>query len=128
MISNRFYLLSILVLSFLLLSFSLPEKLKKKVSKEVKITFGIKEFELKTLEFNDSVKQKLSKRINTNHLFKIVKENTILGYAYVDKAPSKTDEFDYLILLNKNLFENLKALQFRLRLYSFQNFLILRLM
>ena len=103
MISNRFYLLSILVLSFLLLSFSLPEKLKKKVSKEVKITFGIKEFELKTLEFNDSVKQKLSKRINTNHLFKIVKENTILGYAYVDKAPSKTDEFDYLILLDKNL-------------------------
>ncbi|MCH3885473.1 FMN-binding protein [Tenacibaculum aquimarinum] len=26
-----------------------------------------------------------------------------MGYAYVDKAPSKTDEFDYLILLNKEL-------------------------
>lgn len=103
MISNRLFLFIILTSSFLLLSFSLPDKLKKKVSKEVKITFDIKEFELNVIKFNDSVKQKLSKKINTNHLFRIVKENKTLGYAYVDKAPSKTDEFDYLILLDKNL-------------------------
>ena len=36
-------------------------------------------------------------------MFKIKENNEIKGFAYIDKALSKTDEFDYVILLNKNL-------------------------
>ena len=100
---KQLYSVAIIAFSFLLFSFGLPDKLKKKVTKEVKTTFDIKDFQLNELIINDTVQQKLSKRTNTNYLFKIEKDNEILGYAYVDKAPSKTDEFDYLILLNKNL-------------------------
>ena len=33
----------------------------------------------------------------------IENNSQFIGYAFVDKAASKTDEFDYLILLDKNL-------------------------
>ena len=33
----------------------------------------------------------------------IKEDEILLGYAYISKAPSKTDTFDYLILLDKNL-------------------------
>ena len=81
----------------------MPDKLKKKVKKEITKTFDIKEFKLSSVVVVDSVNQKLSQKVKENHLFKIEKNDSIIGYAFVDKAPSKTDEFDYLILLDKNL-------------------------
>ncbi|MEE9407832.1 MAG: FMN-binding protein [Polaribacter sp.] len=81
----------------------MPDKLKKKVNKEITKTFEVEDFQLKLVIINDSIKNKLAYKIEKNHLFKIEKESKIVGYAFVDKAPSKTDEFDYLILLDKNL-------------------------
>ena len=101
--TNRFYSLLVLAISFFLFSFVIPINLKKKVEKEIKKTFDVKDFTLNQLIIDDITKQKLSKRINTTNFFIIESNTKILGYAYVDKAPSKTDEFDYLILLNKDL-------------------------
>ena len=38
----------------------------------------------------------------------------VLGYAFIDKAPSKTDEFDYLVLFDENLIiKKAKVLMYR---------------
>lgn len=81
----------------------MPDKLKKKVNKEIVKTFDTEEFQLKSITIDDAVNQQLSQKIKEDHLFKIEKDNKLIGYAFVDKAPSKTDEFDYLILLDSNL-------------------------
>lgn len=103
MILKRCFSFSIIALCFLFLSFTLPDKILKKVNKEIEKTFDIKDFKLKLVSVNDSILKKLSKTTKIDHLYKIEKDNSIIGYAFVDKAPSKTDEFDYLILLDRNL-------------------------
>ncbi|SDS06412.1 hypothetical protein SAMN05216503_1864 [Polaribacter sp. KT25b] len=87
----------------MLVSFSLPDKLLKKVNKEIKSVFDIKDFQLKLVKIEDSINDKLPKKIGNDNLFKIESNSKLIGYAFVDKSPSKTDEFDYLILLDKNL-------------------------
>lgn len=103
MILRRLLPFIICILSLFLVSFNLPDRLKKKVHKEIEKTFEVEGFQLKPVVIDTSIKNKLSFKIEENNLFKIEKEGKILGYAFVDKAPSKTDEFDYLILLDKNL-------------------------
>ena len=79
-------------------SYTTPNRLLKKAKKEIEKTFSIQEFDLKSIELN----QKLNVH-QSDQFFKIEKENKLLGFAYLGKAPSKTDEFDYLILLDVNL-------------------------
>ena len=100
---NKFYFLFILLISSICISFTLPDKIQKKVKKEIKNVFEITNFQLKLIKVEDAVNNQLSKKIGNDHLFKIESNSKIVGYAYIDKAPSKTDEFDYLILLNENL-------------------------
>ena len=102
MIIKRLFPFFLLVFSFVLLSFSLPKKILKKVNKEIKSTFEVVDFQLKAIKVEDSINNQLRNKIGNNHFFKIESNTVVIGYAYVDKAPSKTDEFDYLILLDKN--------------------------
>ena len=99
---SNYYLILILLLSTVLLSFTLPSRLEKKVKKEITKTFKVDNFQLIKVNVSKEVNLKLSKEF-TNQLLKIEKNSQLIGYAYIDKAPSKTDEFDYLILLNKDL-------------------------
>ncbi|TDQ29750.1 FMN-binding protein [Tenacibaculum caenipelagi] len=86
------------------LSFTIPKKLQKKVTKEINKTFDIENFKLDEIEISDDVNNLLVRKIEGDRLFKITADtNDLIGYVYIDKAPSKTDEFDYLILLDKNL-------------------------
>jgi hypothetical protein len=103
MILKRVFSLSVIAVSFFLVSFTLPNKLLKKVHKEIKNVFDVTDFQLSLIKIEDSVNNQLPKRIGNDHLFKIESNTTLVGYAYIDKAPSKTDEFDFLILLDKNL-------------------------
>ena len=98
---SHFLFLPFIVIFF---SFSLPKNIEKKVRKEIGKTFAIKTFSLLPVEVSSEVNSKMSYKIKKDNLFKIQNENNeLLGYAYVSKAPSKTDQFDYLILLNADL-------------------------
>lgn len=103
MILKRFFSFTSIAFSFLLLSFAVPNQLQKKVHKEIKKTFGIHNFQTTPILIDNSINEKLSKKITPENLYTIKKEGAIIGYAFVDKAPSKTDEFDYLILLDIHL-------------------------
>jgi len=103
MILKRVFSLSVIAISFFLVSFTLPNKLLKKVHKEIKNVFDVTNFELSPIKIEDTINNQLPKRIGNDHLFKIESASKLIGYAYVDKAPSHTDKFDYLILLDSNL-------------------------
>lgn len=86
-----------------LVSFTIPKNIKKKVSKEIKKTFSVEDFTLTNVIVPDSINSQLKEKIQEDHLLKISSKDKVLGFAYIDKAPSKTDEFDYLVLLDKDL-------------------------
>src|SRR5690606_32322792 len=91
---------------FLLASFTLnswPEILKEKVENAITSTFEVETFLLEEITVNDELKNKVPSEINNNNLFKLKSNNTLIGYAYVGKAPSMKKEFDYIILFDKDL-------------------------
>ena len=100
--------------SLLFVSSGLPKNIQKKVDKEIKSTYDIEEFVLESKLFESDVVNKLPSRFGNDNFFEIKNNENVLGYAYVSKAPSKTDEFDYLILLSKEfIVEKAKVLVYR---------------
>ena len=98
---NRVLLFLFLIpMSFGILSFDLPKKIYSKVSKEIKTVYAIEEFSLEEIIISDSINEKLISKIKKDNLFKIHTDSTLIGYAFIAKAPSKTDQFDYLVLFD----------------------------
>ncbi|MDY7396586.1 FMN-binding protein [Aureibaculum sp. 2210JD6-5] len=81
----------------------LPKNIQKKVDKEIRSAFDIEEYTLGAIEVSKEVNAKSVTKITKNNLYKIIKSDTVIGYAFIDKAPSKTDQFDYLVLFDKEL-------------------------
>ena len=100
---SKSFLILVVAFSIGLLSFKLPSNLQKKITKEIKITFSIEKYELDEVVVSDSVNVLLKSKIQKNKLFKILLSKELVGYAFIDKAPSKTDEFDFLILFDADL-------------------------
>lgn len=100
---SKSFLILVVAFSIGLLSFKLPSNLQKKITKEIKITFSIEKYELDEVAVPDSVNVLLKNKIQKNKLFKILLSKELVGYAFIDKAPSKTDEFDFLILFDADL-------------------------
>jgi Na+-translocating ferredoxin:NAD+ oxidoreductase RnfG subunit len=106
-----------LIISVLILfGFSMmnyPKKLHKKVTKHINNTFQITSFDLNEIKVSDSINKDLPISISEN-LYDIKTANKKIGYAFVDKAQSKINHFDYLVLLNADLkIMNLKVLVYR---------------
>ncbi|MBA6157017.1 FMN-binding protein [Tenacibaculum sp. S7007] len=93
----------LIIASIGFLSFSIPKNLKKKINKEIKKTYGIENFTLTKVIVPDSVNMQLKRKVGEENLFSIQSNDQSIGYVFIDKAPSKTDEFDYLVLLDKDL-------------------------
>jgi hypothetical protein len=90
----NFKYLYLLVTSFLLFSFNLPKEIQKKVDKEIMEVFHIEDFEFSEVLIPTEETKNLPSAFGSDNLFKIKSNNNLLGYAYVSKAPSKTDRFD----------------------------------
>ncbi len=101
--SVKILLVFVMTVSIGFMSFKAPSKLQKKIAKEIKSAFSVETYTLNEIEISDSINSQLSSKIQKNTLFNIVLNDEVLGYAFVDKAPSKTDEFDYLVLFDKDL-------------------------
>lgn len=97
------FLIPIVAFSLLLVGFGLPKNVKKKVQKELLKTFQIQDYELSPIQVSDQLNETLPKKITTNNLFKISNGDNDLGYMFVDKALSKTAEFDYMVVFDNEL-------------------------
>lgn len=101
-INKGFFFLFIIGLSLTFLSLSIPKKLEKKVHKSIVKTFKVENFQLDKINILTTTDPSI-KIINSNNFYSIKSNAKTLGYALIDKAKSKSYDFDYLVLLNSEL-------------------------
>lgn len=95
------YILGLVTL-FLLLGFGLPKNIQKKVDKEVSSYFGIDSFTMEGISISNNNQLELPIKIDEDNLFRVFDGKSSIGYIFVEQAPSKTANFDYMILLDNN--------------------------
>ena len=89
-------------------TFAIGQKIDKKVGKEIQKIFSINNFDVKKT-INQDFEDYLS-----NRLMSIYSNNDVIGYAYIDTAPSQTKYFDYLVLFDKEIvIKSIKILIYR---------------
>jgi Na+-translocating ferredoxin:NAD+ oxidoreductase RnfG subunit len=91
------------IFSLVFFGFGIPKNVQKKMDKELEKVFETENYSLQSFSVSETVNQELPTKITTDNFFKIQKGNTLLGYAFVDQAPSKTAQFDYLVIFNPKL-------------------------
>ena len=91
----------LLLITLIFMSFMGQKDLSKKVDKEIKETFKVASYTYSPIIFPLEVYKELPSNFQANNFFGIKENNKIIGYIYMGKAPSKTDTFDYLVLLDK---------------------------
>lgn len=83
-------------------SFGWTKQLEKKIHKEIEKTFGTSEYNLSSVPIPDELNGDLRTPIE-KRLLRIDSSAELLGYVYVDSAPSKTAEFDYMVVFNPSV-------------------------
>ena len=80
-----------------------PKNIQKKVDKEISETFKTETFKFESFSVPQDIQKQLPSKFEADNFFQIFENNKLIGYAYVSEAPSKTDAFDYLVLLDTEL-------------------------
>lgn len=101
--SSKYLFIIVFLITTQLFAVQLPKRILKKVHKELVNAFEKSDLKLVSVKIPTEVNIQLVKKIGASNLFQIVNNTEVIGFAYIDKAPSKTDQFDYLILLDKEL-------------------------
>lgn len=95
-----------------LIAFTYPKKMDKKISKEIKVSLNISEFNLEEIKVHQEMGLPLT--INAESFFKIVTKSTVQGYLYYGQAKGKAANFDYIVIFDKNLIiAKIKVLAYR---------------
>ncbi len=94
---------TIVLLSLLCLGFGLPKNIQKKVNKEIEKVFETSAFTMQPLAVPATLNKQLPAKISEDNFYKLSEGDQLLGYAFVDKAPSKTAQFDYLVIFDADL-------------------------
>lgn len=99
-IVKPFATLFVLLLFF---GFGIPKGVHKRVVKEVEKTFEVSDFSLTPVTITSEINATLPTKISGDNFYKIDLQDSLLGYAFVDQAPSKTAKFDYLVVFDGDL-------------------------
>lgn len=91
----------ILITSFIALTVALGNSPGKKVEKEVEDVFELENPTYASVNVPKGVKT--PSKITSQNFFQINSNGELVGYVYQDKAPSKTAQFDYLVIFDENL-------------------------
>jgi len=92
-----------LLLVLLFFGFGIPKGIHKKVIKEVEKTFEVVDFSMHPISIPNELNATLPSKISGSNLYKIANDGSLLGYIFVDQAPSKTAKFDYLVIFDDSL-------------------------
>lgn len=104
----------ILSLTGFIFSFSIPKNLEKRINKEIISVFDIKYYDKELIVIEDEIENKLYVPFNNENFYKILEDNSTLGYYYYGTAPSKTDFFDYVVIFdNEMIIKKIKVLSYR---------------
>ncbi|MGB7786543.1 MAG: FMN-binding protein [Salinimicrobium sp.] len=94
----------ITVLIVLPLSFLVKDpQLGKRVDREIKDEFQVSTFEHEGVLIPAAVRKELPAKVTEDNFFRLKNGKNLIGFAYLDKAPSKTAKFDYMVIFDKDL-------------------------
>ena len=96
---KRILLVSICFVS--LTAFVVPEKVLHKADKIIGKYYEIDDFSKEYIEFSEEIYSHLPSDFSQQNLFRITKNDELLGYGYIGNAPSKTATYDYLVLFDE---------------------------
>ncbi len=91
------------IIAIVLQSFQLPKNIQKKVDKNIRKTFEVETFSLNPVKVSVEINEQLLAKITDDNFYRIIYNDAIIGFGFVDKASSKTDQFDYLVLFDDQL-------------------------
>mgnify|MGYP006195915611 CR=1 FL=1 len=100
--SFRIFIALFAVVPFLV-SFSLFKGFEKRIDREIRDEFNVATYTNTGIAVSKDLQQKLPSKVTAENFFRIKNNDKLLGYVYLDQAPSKTAEFDYLIIFDKDL-------------------------
>lgn len=105
------YILTIICLG----SFAdIPKNYLKKIDKEIQMLFEIESYDKTQVVLDQSVLDQMSSDFDPEYFFKIEKDEQHLGYFYFGKAPSKADEFDFVVIFDTEfIIRKIKILAYR---------------
>lgn len=85
------------------LSFGTADSLPKRVFKELSKVFETEQFDLQPIKVASALNAELPQKITGENLYQISIQKQSVGYVFFDHAMSKTAQFDYLVIFNKDL-------------------------
>lgn len=92
----------------------IPKNYMKKIDKEVFTVFDIKAYEKIPVQIDQGVLDQMSRDFDPDGFYQIQIDENHLGYFYFGKAPSKADEFDYVVIFDEALIiKKIKILAYR---------------
>ena len=100
---------------FCLTSFSnIPKNYQKKIDKEIVSIFEIDGYQQEAVVIDPVILEQMSDDFNPEGLFRIIIGEDHLGYFYLGTAPSKADDFDYMVVFDKDMvIKKIKILAYR---------------
>lgn len=99
---------------FLVLGFSIPPKMEKKIDKEINDAFSLNSFEKEIVLIENTIQKDLPVSFQEDNFQKIVVNKDVVGYFYFGKALSKTDTFDFVVIFDANfIIKKIKILAYR---------------
>ncbi len=81
-------------------AFFIPEKIAKKADKVIAKYYDNDNFTKEVIQISEDINLKTSTEFGEGNLFKILSAGELIGYGYIGRAPSKTADFDYLVLFD----------------------------
>lgn len=107
-------LIYILTFNCLISISGIPKNYLKKIDKEVFSIFDIATYEKEPVTIPQEMLDQMTSDFDENGLFKIVQGEEHLGYFYFGTAPSKADDFDFVVIFDRELIiKKIKILAYR---------------
>jgi len=99
---------SILLVAIVLTGFNrsdnnLPKTAWKKIYKEIGALWPELIIEKEAVIVSDEINSVLDNPIQEDQLFKLTHKNELVGYLFINRAPSRYDHFDYMVIYSADL-------------------------
>ncbi|PHS68330.1 MAG: FMN-binding protein [Flavobacterium sp.] len=83
-------------------SFVIPDRIAKKADKVIAKFYEIEDFSKETISISEENNNSTDSEFGDGNLFKINSKTELLGYGYIGSAASKTADYNYLVLFDKD--------------------------
>jgi len=91
-----------------------PKSIQKKIDKEILTVFDLKSYSKKAIIIDHEVSKDLLAPFKEDNFFEIISNKNKIGIYYFGSAFGKTDEFDFVVIFDKDLIiKKIKVVAYR---------------